>query len=380
MVNVKWRTLKALEPGCFCPYHDCMSNTTRKNSKAVKLLVASIREAFGMDEALPLGAGTLEQLQKAGEELAGLPGADGAAFVLSLFSHIGAGEIGEAGELCAHWSQAAESAFTRALEAFQARYDTLSDGEYQQKLALFRRGKGKEAPGPEEAAWAAARLWAPEIATREEDAVALWRLKNVRANPEPLKPGEIVLQLNALYTLPSRIPDDLPDGLAEKGRSVMDNPGRKVADYDHPVPLFEADQDHELVSCLRNLEDDLAFEKSAGVFPENYQVPVLLSVSVTHENLDTPVTAWLSHLLRRSRYRHFKLYLLTEQWCRKLDRELFSNTMTQFGVSGPYGRHFNALKYASLLFERIGPVRAGFKLDTDEAICSRDLYNATGRS
>ena len=133
------------------------------------------------------------------------------------------------------------------------------------------------------------RIWAPETAMPDEKTLQRWKLTGVQPNPHPIQPTEVVLQLNALYTLPDNVDGDgsaVPAAYVKEARRVLQNPGKKVADYDHPVHLYEEDGNHELINCLKELDNDLAFEKKQGVLPEMHKMPVLLSVSVTHENLD----------------------------------------------------------------------------------------------
>jgi hypothetical protein len=314
---------------------------------------------FGLDGSHPLGGGAVPVSPEAGHSEAEKKGIE---FVNALLFLISREKIDEAGMLCRGWSDTADYAFVQALEACDKGWEAMDDRELVHS------------------AEAVARLWAPEITADREKTIASWRLNSVERNPEPIMPEQVLLQLNGLYTLPEHIPDTLPPLLAEMGRNVLNKPGRKLADYDHPVPLFAPEESHELVSCLAMLERDIAFEKKCGIIPEDHLVPVLLSVSVTHEELDRPVSAWIGHLLEERHYHHFRLYLLTEEACRSLDRELFDGTMTQYGVSGAYGRHFTALKYSALLFEKSEGIRASFKLDTDEAICSCDLKAATGKT
>ncbi len=323
------------------------------------LLAESIRMGLGTDGSPPLGGGAVPVPFEKGRDEAEKKGIE---FVNTVCALVSRERTDEAGRLCRNWSDAAGYAFDQALEACDKGWEAKDEREY---------------PDTSEAI---ARLWAPEISADMDKIVASWKLKSVEKNPDPIRPEQVLLQLNGLYTLPEEIPDSLPPWLGEMGRKVLNRPGKKLADYDHPVPLFAAEESHELVSCLAMLERDIAFEKELGLIPEEHLVPVLLSVSVTHEELDRPVSAWIGHLLEEKHYHHFSLYLLTEEACRALDRELFDGTMIQYGVSGAYGRHFTALKYTALLFEKSAGIRASFKLDTDEAICSRDLKAATGKS
>jgi hypothetical protein len=260
-----------------------------------------------------------------------------------------------------------------------------------------------EGVDPELLAEEISKVWAPELEMEDDEILRRWRLKDIRTNPEVIEPREVLLQLNALYTLPEDYPENrllqLPREFAELAVSLREDPGSKEADYDHPVPLFEEDGKHELVACLEELDEDLAFEKEKGILPENYRVPVLLSVSVTHSKLDGPAGSWIEWLLTQKKYRHMRVIVLTEtrvEAVKELLRESPGSGGTGgtgggdstggsglgeadvFSVLGKYARHFNALKYGQLLLERAIGIRAGFKLDTDEGIRSRDLYTATG--
>ncbi|TFG80088.1 MAG: hypothetical protein E4H20_11310, partial [Spirochaetales bacterium] len=303
------------------------------------ILAASISNAFGFDGRTPLGGGTLPLPLLTGRSDEETKSID---FLNDLFSLLADGKMEQAGTLCERWSEAAGYLFQQAVDACDLAWARIDDGGLSTLLATLA------AEDRISAASALARLWAPEIAADRERTTNTWKLNSVQANGEPIRPEQVLIQLNGLYTLPDRIPDGLPPGLAAMGRNVLENPGNKVADYDHPVPLFEADDVHELVSCLAMLERDLAYEKSIGTLPERHRVPVVLSVSVTHEGLDGPVSTWIRHLLERKDFRNFRLYLLTEEACRRIDRELFRDSMPQFGVSGAYGRHFTALKYTGL--------------------------------
>src|SRR6056297_1121877 len=146
-------------------------------------------------------------------------------------------------------------------------------------LELFESGVNQEL-----LAEAISKVWVPELELDDREVFPRWKLTNPRANSHPVKPTEVVLQLNALYTVPEEAAEqhrDLPEQFKGLVRELRADPGQKVADYDHPVPLYEEDSRHELVSCLHELEGDIAFEKQQGVLPDEYRVPVLLSVSVT---------------------------------------------------------------------------------------------------
>lgn len=263
----------------------------------------------------------------------------------------------------------------RGVEAFLNFYSGEGFEKAREVLSLFEEGINPELLSEE-----ISLLWTPELRLRDEDILPRWRLKSLEANPKPIEPSEVVLQLNALYTVPEGIPETISSELADEGRRIMENPGKKIADYDHPVPLFVEGKGHELESCLEELDRDIAFEKEQGVLPQDHRVPVLLSVSVTHEGIDETAGKWIGEVVAQKEYSHVRVVVLTEGLCRVLREELFGGRFELFSVFGKYARHFNALKYGQLLLEKALGVRAGFKLDTDEGIRTEELWNTTGRT
>lgn len=285
--------------------------------------------------------------------------------------------ISGSGEQAAHEKademlyQAAE----RAKEIFCSFYSAGENREKAEEALSVLTGPGTSAEKKAETIF---RIWAPETGMKDDEILKRWKLTDVRPNPEPIRPTEVVLQLNALYTLPEG--PAAAGGYAEQAKAVLRNPGRKIADYDHPVHLFEQDDRHELINCLRELDTDLAFEKEQGVLPPEYTIPVLLSVSVTHENLDGIAGSWIIRRLRTLGLQHMRVFVLTEQALGTIQKELFKREIGVYSVFGKYGVHFNALKYTQLLLEKAYGIRGGFKLDTDEGIRSRDLHAVTGKT
>ena len=248
---------------------------------------------------------------------------------------------------------------------------------FQAGLSSTAKNKGAR----ENAAVMAGNLWLPELTIPEESILERWELTEVEPNPDPIKPTEVVLQLNALYTVPEEPVSgswlSLYEEAVQKARS---GEREGIAEYDHPVALFAPPEEHELEGCLDELDQDMAFEKSRGVLPQDYRVPVLVSVSVTHPYLDHPAGEWLRSLLEAREFHHLKILLLTEETVRKVQRNLLSRPYPNLTVLGGYGRHFNTLKYFQLFMEKGYGCRAGFKLDTDEGIHSEDLFKATGKT
>lgn len=287
-----------------------------------------------------------------------------------------------------------EEFLRRGVEAFLRYYSRPEQAaKVDAVLELFDSGVNQEL-----LAEAISKVWVPELELDDGEILPRWKLTNLRNNPQPIKPTEVILQLNALYTLPEEEAEehrDLPSRFKALVRELRAYPGEKVADYDHPVPLYEKDSRHELISCLQELEGDVAFEKQQGVLPNEYRVPLLLSVSVTHAGLDVPAGEWIEWILNEKHYRHLEVIVLTEERVRAVKQALVEadsareaaaagradeDPLEVFSVFGKYGRHFTALKYAQLILEKTHSIRAGFKLDTDEGIRSRDLFEASGQT
>ena len=222
-------------------------------------------------------------------------------------------------------------------------------------------------------------IWLPEITLEDDAILKRWRLSQVEANPHPIRPDEVTIQLNALYTMPEELPASLPKHLAEEWEGIKSNLNR-IADYDHPVSIFADDASHELITCLTELDRDIAFEKERGVLPKDHKLLVLISISVTHDRLDTLATHWIEWLLREKRFGHLSYLLLSEAAINNIKKKLLKKDIPVFSVFGKYAKHFNALKYTQLILEKGYGIRAGFKLDTDEGIRSEDLHHARGRT
>ncbi|HDQ15360.1 MAG TPA: hypothetical protein ENN41_11165 [Sediminispirochaeta sp.] len=271
----------------------------------------------------------------------------------------------------------------RGVESFLSYYSR-SDQEDKVEtiLGLFESDMSTELLAEE-----VSKVWAPELDIRDDEVLQKWQLQGLSPNSQPFEPTEVVLQLNALYTLPEETGEMLiPPGDEELSRSLRREPGEKVADYDHPVPLYAPNKEHELVACLEELDLDIDFEKEMGVLPQGYRMPVLLSISVTHATLDEPAGCWVEWLLREQNYSNLRVIVLTETRVKELRRIMAggddetAEKLGVFSVFGKYGRHFNALKYSQLLLEKLWGIKAGFKLDTDEGLRSRELYEATGQT
>lgn len=268
-----------------------------------------------------------------------------------------------------------EELYNEAIEAFISFYaDPDKCSLLQKKWREFEAAEDDELR-----ARIITEIWLPEITLGDEEIIARWQLSRVRANPDPIRPEEVTIQLNALYSMPEEVPDNLPASIQGEWESIKESCTR-IADYDHPVPIFIADRDHELVNCLEELNGDVSFEKSIGVFPENFRLLVLISISVTHDKLDYLATRWVEWLLQEKHYENLRYLLISETNVRRIKKKLLKKEIPVFSVFGKYARHFNALKYMQLILEKAYGIRAGFKLDTDEGVRSEELFRARGRT
>ncbi len=268
--------------------------------------------------------------------------------------------------------------FNRAFDSFVEYYS--GEEQFEKLNSLWNNFAATE--GYEEKARIIAQIFVPELSMQESEILSLWKLKEVNPNPEPYTPVQVTIQLNALYSAPenSDPAPDIPQEIVSLWKNLDRSQMNHIADYDHPVPLFTTKSNHELEKCLFELENDLDFEKEKGVIPFDYKVPVTISVSVTHDMLDPIAGKWIEWLLRKSAFKNMRFVVLSEFNVNKIKQDLLSGWGNLFSVFGKYAVHFNALKYCQLFLEKSHGIKAGFKLDTDEGIRSRDLFKATGKT
>ncbi len=267
--------------------------------------------------------------------------------------------------------------FNEVKQAFINTYSRENEVFLKERLLVLRTAKD-----PNARAKAVAEIWAPEIAIPDETILTKWQLSGVTANPRPYLPDEVILQVNALYTLPQAIPAHLSDSVQNAWNRAQNSDDETVFDYDHPIPLFCGGEDHELTACLKELDSDISFEKSKGVFKSGYRLPVVVSVSVTHPRIAKVCDLWLRYIMAEEEFHHLRLYFLTEQAALNIKKAIgcFPAEPSVFSVLGSYANHFNCLKYFQLILEKTDGIRAGFKIDSDEGIRSRDLFEATGKT
>jgi hypothetical protein len=226
------------------------------------------------------------------------------------------------------------------------------------------------------------------------------RVEVTSLNPEPIKAParEVLFTSNVLLTTPLSEKDaeglELPDGLAERVRSVMDEPQRYW--YDHPIPVGTAPEHNEALYGVRGLNEAVAFEKNRGTIPEYARVAVVLSVSVTHEGLAAVAREYLeAEFARGPAIEHLDVFVFTEADTARLVDEVLVPAMEKYkvphepahlreiiGVDGEYGRHYTFLKAVAALWQvLVDPgVRATFKTDLDQVFPEEELVAECGAS
>jgi len=226
----------------------------------------------------------------------------------------------------------------------------------------------------------ATEIWMPELSIDNAEIIDRWKLKDVIPNNSPIKPENVAIQLNALYTIPKVIPKRLSRKLEKRFQMLNHNFGEKIAEYDHPVPLFVDNNHHELIKCLEELNNDIEFEKSKYVFKRDFKLCIVISISVTHRNLYEIAKLWIKEIVKSCNFKHLKCLIIGLHEINLIKNKLLKCEIPVFSVSGKYAKHFNSLKYIQLLLEKGYNIKAGFKLDTDEGIRSRDLFNTTRKT
>ncbi|HAK45891.1 MAG TPA: hypothetical protein DCO79_08245 [Spirochaeta sp.] len=266
--------------------------------------------------------------------------------------------------------------FTDIEKSFLEYYsdDKITESISEQASIIF------SSDSPVDRARAVSELWSPELMLDDDEIFNSWKLTDVKENPSPYRPEEVIIQLNALYSpAENTAPEEIDEETANIYNAYMKSNPERIAVYDHPVAVFTRGKDHELEKCLVEMDRDIAFEKSAGVYPDSEKLKVLVSISTTHRGLDAVCEKWLQKLVEVLKLKHIQCFLLSENKARELDK-IIGPAASIFTVQGKYACHFGALKYAQLLFEKAYGIRAGFKLDTDEGIHSKDMKRSSGKT
>ncbi|UCD35282.1 MAG: hypothetical protein JSU90_00190 [Nitrospiraceae bacterium] len=251
------------------------------------------------------------------------------------------------------------------------------------------------------------RLFFPEGVSlcrdREEKIRALREKRTIRItglNPAPLKDParEVLFTANVLVTVPpaSKPIDTLPVISSIKFRLEQALRDRQLYWYDHPVPIGVPPDQNEVLYGLEGLDRAVAFEKQRGTIDKDAVVTCLLSVSVTHKNLQNIVKDYIEDELRKEKnIRNLDVYIITEADAERIVEQIFipalgmipapadPGTVSRvFGVDGEYGRHYSFLKAIAAYWQTlINPeVRGTFKIDLDQVFPQAELVEQSGRS
>ncbi|MBE9067662.1 hypothetical protein IQ260_13455 [Leptolyngbya cf. ectocarpi LEGE 11479] len=236
-------------------------------------------------------------------------------------------------------------------------------------------------------------IWGQEAervdALREKRTVAIDHL-----NPNPIEnpAKQVLFTSNALLTMPlastdlSEFDADFQAELAE----AADDP--QLYWYDHPIPIGIGEECNEILYGLKHLNHAVEFEREQSGITD--KVNCVLSVSVTHERLQTLGKSYLKQVLAASEpLEQLNIFAFTETDTTSLiDKVLLpilehfapdedaKKMLAVFGVDGRYGRHYSFLKAISALWNSLvdPDIKATFKIDLDQVFPQAELLEQTG--
>ena len=200
-------------------------------------------------------------------------------------------------------------------------------------------------------------IWGQEAervnALREKRTVSIDQL-----NPTPIEnpAKQVVFTSNALLTMPLGSADlsgfdaDFQSELAD----AADDP--QLYWYDHPIPIGITEESNEILYGLKHLNHAVTYENEQSGNTD--KVNCVLSVSVTHERLQTLGKSYLKQVLAASEpLNQLNIFAFTETDTNTLiDKVLLpilekssasedaKEMLSVFGVDGRYGRHYSFLK------------------------------------
>ena len=219
-------------------------------------------------------------------------------------------------------------------------------------------------------------------------------------NPAPVGnvPREVLFTANALLTVPPPerplIEEDFSPALREALKEVACED--QLFWYDHPVQIGVEPEKNEILYGLEHLKEALSFEKKAGTVSDDAELTCVLSVSVTHQGLQSIAKEYVEHELEKSHeLTGLNVFLFTEASTARLIGEVLEPAARRYmplfkdprgalsevvGVDGRYGRHFSFLKAVSALWQVfVDPeIKATFKFDLDQVFPEEELKKETG--
>ena len=237
-------------------------------------------------------------------------------------------------------------------------------------------------------------IWGQE--TERVDELRTQRTVTVeQLNPHPIEnpAKQVLFTSNALLTMPlgsadlSNFDADFQSQLAE----AADDP--QLYWYDHPIPIGIAEESNEILYGLKHLNHAVEFERQQQ--PDiTDKVNCVLSVSVTHERLQTLGKSYLKQVLAASEpLDQLNIFAFTETDTNSLIEKVLlpilehsslgddaKAMLSVFGVDGRYGRHYSFLKAIVPLWNvLVDPeIKATFKIDLDQVFPQAELLEQTG--
>jgi len=209
---------------------------------------------------------------------------------------------------------------------------------------------------------------------------------------------EILFTSNVLLTVPqvtksiAALP--LSHRLKEMIMSMIHDP--QIHWYDHPIQIGVEPDKNEVLYGLRGLEKALEFEHERGNMSSDDKLICVLSVSVTHQRLQSIAKSYLEEVLVSSgNMKNIDAYVFSEIDTQRIIDEILAPAadhylkrndsgilLSVFGVDGEYGRHYSFLKAIAPFWNiLIQPeIKAAFKIDLDQVFPQNELVEQTGSS
>ncbi|MGD1853144.1 MAG: hypothetical protein ACFB2W_02740 [Leptolyngbyaceae cyanobacterium] len=226
-------------------------------------------------------------------------------------------------------------------------------------------------------------------ALRKKRTVTIEQL-NLEPIDNPAK--QVLFTSNALLTMPLKAADlsDFDTEFQTQLAEAADDP--QLYWYDHPIPIGIAEESNEILYGLKHLNHAVEFEREQSGLAD--KVNCVLSVSVTHERLQTLGKSYLKQVLAASDpLEQLNIFAFTETDTDLLvDQVLLpilnhssmgenaKDLLFVFGVDGRYGRHYSFLKAIVALWNvLVDPdIKATFKIDLDQVFPQAELLEQTG--
>ncbi|MGD1952930.1 MAG: hypothetical protein ACFB14_25285 [Leptolyngbyaceae cyanobacterium] len=300
------------------------------------------------------------------------------------------------------WGKVAKF-YTQSAQLITQELEQACDQNTTLKIQLDQMAATLEAAGgapvaTANAIWSALFPEGTDIWGHESERVATLRAKRTVAidqlNPNPIEnpAKQVLFTSNALLTMPLVSADlagfdaDFQAELAD----AADDP--QVYWYDHPIPIGVSAESNEILYGLQHLNHAVEFENQQSGSTD--KVNCVLSVSVTHERLQTLGKSYLKQVLAASEpLDQLNIFAFTETDTNTLldnmllpilekssSNEDAREMLSVFGVDGRYGRHYSFLKAIVALWNTLvdPKIKATFKIDLDQVFPQAELLEQTG--